>query len=150
MSHTYYQQFYHLIWSTKDRKPLILESHQNRIYTYLGGVFRSLKCYPIQIGGMTDHVHALVIIPPTVLVVEAIRNVKVSTSKWISQNFSEIQEFSWQEGYGSFTVSSSHKEMVTNYIQNQKIHHQKYDFKTEFIKILKKYEISFDEKYLWK
>jgi putative transposase len=150
MTHTYHQLLYHLIWSTKERKSVIRKEYHDRFFPYLGGIFRSLECAPIQIGGMPDHVHALVSIPPRISISEIVRNSKVSSSKWLKDNYPELDSFSWQEGYGAFTVSSSSEQAVIQYIQNQENHHRERDFREEFLGLLKKHRVSFDEKYLWK
>ena len=87
MTHTYYQLLYHLVWSTKERRPSITIDLQNRLYEYMGGTFRSLKCFPLLIGGMPDHVHLCVEVPPKNALSDIIRDVKISSSKWIHQNF---------------------------------------------------------------
>ncbi|NGX41967.1 MAG: hypothetical protein K940chlam7_00241 [Chlamydiae bacterium] len=150
MSHTYHMLLYHLVWSTKNRCPFIIKSYQDRLYRYMGGTFRSLKCHPVQVGGMPDHIHALVSIPPNVTISEIVRNAKVSTNNWMSQTFPETKSFAWQKGYGAFSVSPSNSNAVITYIQNQETHHKKSDFKEEFIALLNKHGITFDEKYLWK
>jgi len=150
MSHTYHQLIYHLVWSTKERQPLITPDIQNRLYEYMGGTLRSLACQPLLIGGMPDHVHFCVGIPPTLVPAEIIRSVKVASSKWVSQNFQIDKKFQWQEGYGAFTVGPSSKKAVLKYIKNQETHHKKRDFKEEFLWLLKNHDIEFEEKFLWK
>jgi REP element-mobilizing transposase RayT len=150
MSHTYCQLLYHLVWSTKNRSPSIPSSFEERLHCYIGGAFKTKQCLPLQIGGMPDHVHVLVSIPPTILLSEIVRNVKVCTTKWMQQTDLINENFSWQEGYGAFSVSASNREGVTNYIQQQKEHHKKHNFKEEFLMLLGKHGIAFDEKYLWK
>ena len=119
MAHTYVQLFYHLIWSTKNRELSIPAAVQDRLHDYLGGAFKAKGCLPLQIGGMADHIHVLVTIPPAIAVAEIVRNVKVTTTKWVRDNFHQLNDFSWQEGYGAFSVSVSKQEVVKNYIQNQ-------------------------------
>ena len=150
MTHTFHQLLYHLVWSTTERKPFISKEYQDQFFRYLGGTFRSLQCPPIQIGGMPDHVHILVSIPPKSSISEIIRNAKVSSSKWLKGTYLDLDTFSWQEGYGAFSVSTSNKLAVIQYILNQEKHHKKYDFREEFLGLLKKHGISFDEKYLWR
>ncbi len=150
MAHTFYQHCYHLIWSTKDRRPIILEEHKTRIFEYLGGSFQTLGCTSLQVGGMSDHIHILAAIPPKLAVSEIIRDVKVGSSKWINSSLPNIKGFAWQEGFGSFSVSSSQKQAVVRYILNQEKHHKAKSFKDEFIEFLNLHEIQYDEKYLWK
>ena len=150
MSHTYHQLLYHIVWSTKQRLPLIIPEYKDRLYVYMGGIFRSLGCHPIQIGGMPDHIHAFVAIPPTSTISEIVRNIKVSTNKWLSHTFPNAKSFSWQDGYGAFSVSLSNKDSVIKYIQNQEVHHKQRDFKDEFIELLNRHGVEFDKKYLWR
>ncbi len=150
MAHTYYQLLYHLVWSTKERRPLITLDSQERLHEYLGGTFRDMRCHPILINGMPDHVHVCVEIPPTTSLSDLMKNVKVSSTKWVKQHFPTSKNFEWQEGYGAFSVSPSNKEAVFAYIKNQEAHHRKYDFKEEFLLLLKNHGIQFEEKYLWK
>ena len=151
MAHTYFQLLYHLVWSTKDRKSLISDNQfEDRLHNYIGGSFKAKDCLPLQIGGMPDHLHALVTIPPTLQIAEVIRNIKVSSSKWAHQIYPEFSGFGWQEGYGAFSISASNREAVVNYIKNQKEHHKVRSFQDEFIALLDRYGINYDEKYLWK
>ena len=99
---------------------------------------------------MPDHVHVLTAIPPTISIAEVIRNVKVSATKWVKETCPDSANFAWQEGYGAFSVSSSNHEAIVNYIRNQKNHHKDRDFRDEFLALLNKHGIEFDEKYLWK
>lgn len=150
MSHTYIQLFYHLIWSTKNRELSIPSAFEERLHEYLGGAFKTKMCSPLQIGGMADHIHALVTIPPTASVAEIVRNVKVTTTKWVHEINPQCKNFGWQEGYGAFSVSASKQEVVMNYIKNQKEHHQGRSFKEEFLILLNQHGVEYDEKYLWK
>lgn len=150
MTNTFHQLLCHFVWSTKDRLPLILTPMQKRLYEYLVGTFRSLRCYPYQIGGMPDHIHALVAVPPNIAISELLRNVKVSSSKWMMQTFRHQRVFAWQNGYGAFSVSPSGKDGVIKYIQEQEVHHLRYNFREEFLRILEEQGVAFEEKYLWK
>lgn len=101
-------------------------------------------------GGMPDHIHILVEIPPILSLTETIRYVKVGATKWLHQNIQEAHQFEWQEGYGAFAVSASIKPKVIEYIQNQETHHKTRDFKEEFLQLLKLSGIEFDPQYLWR
>ncbi len=150
MAHTYFQNYYHLIWSTKERLPLIPQNSKERVFEYTYGSFKNADCIPLLVGGMSDHIHMLVEIPPKFPVSEIVREIKICTSKWISVNLENCKGFAWQEGYGSFTVSSSKKDIVFQYIKNQELHHTNKSFKDEFIELLDKHGVKFDEKYLWR
>ena len=149
MSQTHHQHLYHIVWSTNEREPLISLELKQRTFEFLGGAFRKAGCIPIEIGGMQDHIHALVGIPPKFAVSDIVRDVKLCSSKWCNSNLSNRQQFSWQRGFGSFTVSTSQKELTRRYIINQEEHHKIMAFKEEFIKLLEKHEITFDPRYLW-
>ena len=150
MSHTYTQILYHLVWSTKERAPLILPQFQEPLYKYISEILKNLGALYIKIGGMPDHIHILVEIPATIAIAKLVRETKVSTSKWMKKNSVQSQDFSWQEGYGAFTISRSHLKPVVEYIQNQAKHHEKRSFRDEFLALLYKNNIEFEEKYLWK
>ena len=149
MAHTYYQNLYHLIWSTKERRPLIPSESKQRIFEYLGGAFKTAGCIPLQVGGMSDHVHVLLGIPPKFAISEVIRDVKVCSTKWIGATLPDCKQFSWQEGFGSFTVSVSQKDSVYQYILRQEEHHKTRSFTDEFKEFLKIHDVQYDEKYLW-
>jgi putative transposase len=149
MAHTFYQNYYHLVWSTKERQPMILNEYKNRIFEYLGGSLKTLGCSSLQVGGMQDHVHILAAIPPKYAVSEIVRDIKVGSSKWINSLLPNIKGFSWQEGYGSFSVSSSQKNAVLRYILDQEKHHEIKSFREEFIEFLDLHEVKYDKDYLW-
>jgi putative transposase len=150
MAHTYHQHLFHLVWSTKERRSLIPSSHKRRLWEYLAGAFQTAECAPIQIGGMSDHIHVLLGVPPKHAVSEIIRDIKLCSSKWIRATLSDCQDFAWQEGFGSFTVSVSQKEVVARYILNQEEHHKKQTFKEEFLELLRAHSVEYDEAYLWR
>lgn len=127
-----------------------MDEHKNRIFEYLGGSLKASGCSPLQIGGMNDHVHLLAAIPPKYAVSEIIRDIKVASSKWISSTLPNSNNFAWQEGFGSFSVSASQIDAVTQYILDQEKHHTNKSFRDEFIDLLNRHEIEFDEKYLWR
>lgn len=147
MSHTYTNLLVHLVFSTKDRRPLIKDEFKSELHAYLGGLIKELKGKPITIGGMPDHVHILASISPTVSTSDAMRLIKANSSKWVSEKFNK--PFEWQKGYGAFSVSRSGMDAVVKYIEDQERHHKKYDFRAEFLELLRRYNIDFDEQYLW-
>ena len=149
MSHTLYQNLYHLIWSTKERKLFLNAAVKERVFEYLGGSLKQGGCISLQVGGMADHVHILASIPPKYAVSNIVRDIKVCSSKWLRITFPEFQQFAWQEGFGSFTVSTSQKDAVISYIQNQEKHHSQKDFKNKFVEFLQLHEVEYDERYLW-
>lgn len=113
----------------------------------MGGLIKELKGLPIIINGVEDHVHLLILLPPNVSVSDAMRFVKANSSRGIKERFAK--PFAWQKGFGSFSVSRSSADAVAKYICDQEIHHNKFDFKTEFVSLLDKNGVDYDEQYLW-
>lgn len=148
MSHTYTNLLFHFVFSTKDRMELINDETKSELYAYLGGLTKELKGKSLAINGMPEHIHLLVSLPPTVSISDAMQFLKANSSRWMRERFNI--EFSWQIGYCAFSVSRSQVDAVVKYIQNQEEHHKKFDFREEFLKMLKSHEVEFDEKYLWK
>jgi putative transposase len=150
MPQSYTNLIYHLVYSTKDRQPLIKNDLQLRLYDYIGGMIRKRDGICLAIGGMNDHVHILAKLKPDKALSEVLRDLKANSTGWMHDIFPEMKDFTWQRGYRAFTVSSSQVEKVREYILNQEKHHQKVGtFREEFIKLLIANEIEFDEKYLW-
>ena len=148
MSDSYTNLLYHIIFSTKDRRPLITELRQPRLYDYIGGTIRSLGGISLELNGTEDHVHLLAKLRPDKAVSDILRDLKANASGWMHDVFPEARDFSWQRGYGAFTVSHSNVEEVRRYIAQQKQHHQKTSFRDEFIQFLKANGIEYDERYL--
>ncbi len=149
MSHTHTNLLTHIVFSTKERLPLITNEIKVELFAYIGGLVKELKGKPVIINGMNDHVHLLVSLPPNVRVSDAMRFVKANSSKWVTQKFG--RPFEWQKGYGSFSVSRSNVDSAVKYIQNQEQHHRrKFDFRTEFVALLRKNDVEFDEEFLRK
>lgn len=149
MPGTFTSLHYHLVFSTKDRIPMIQAELQPRLYEYIGGIVRSLNAFPDEIGGMPDHIHLLVRIPPTIALSDFMRVVKSKSSGWVHETFPGSSRFAWQEGYGAFAVSKSDLPRVRTYIQGQAEHHRETTFQHEFRKLLEVHEIEFEERYLW-
>lgn len=139
----------HIIFSTKHREPLITNVIKNKLFEYLGGICNEWGCPPIRIGGYTDHVHVLCMLSRKIPVMTLVENLKGGSSKWIKQISSEYEQFYWQDGYGVFSVSPKQASLVEEYITKQEEHHAKYDFKEEYMRFLKQYNIDYDERYLW-
>ena len=148
MSQSFTNLIYHLIFSTKDRKNLISNEREDRLYRYMGGVIRDVGGIALAINGTEDHVHVLAKLRPDNSLSEVMRNLKAGSSGWMHDVFPELKDFSWQRGYGAFTVSASQIEAVKKYIARQKEHHQKQSPRDEFISFLKMNGIEFDEQYL--
>lgn len=148
MGQSYTNLLYHIVFSMKDRKPLITAEVRSRLYEYIGGTIRGLGGVMLAIGGMEDHAHVLTKLRPDKSVSDVLRDLKANSSGWMHDVFPALKDFSWQRGYGAFTVSASQVEKVRQYIANQEEHHRKQDFREEFIGLLRKNGIEFDERYL--
>ncbi len=133
MSDSYTNLLYHLIFLTKDRRPLIADAYQPRLYDYIGGTVRKLGGISLALNGTEDHVHLLAKLRPDTAISDVLRDLKANASGWMHNLFPELNEFSWQRGYGAFTVSQSNVEEVANYIARQKEHHARVSFRDEFI-----------------
>lgn len=148
MTHTQTRHYFHIIWSTKNRKNLIDPMFKERLYSYIGGVIKKHNGVPLAIGGINDHVHVLLSLSNLDEYSTLIKNMKAGSSRWVHKEIPNALNFYWQEGYGSFTVSHSMLETVTKYIENQEQHHKKYSFDTEYIRFLKAHDIKFDERFV--
>ena len=147
MSHTYSNLVYHIVFSTQGHLPLITNEIKSELYAYIGGLVKELNGKPLIINGIADHVHMLIVLPPNVSVSDAMRFVKANSSRWMKVRFGK--PFAWQKGFGVFSVSRSGVDAVAKYIRDQEIHHAKFDFRTEFVSLLEKNGVDYDEKYLW-
>lgn len=141
--------YVHLVFSTKRRYPFIDNVIQERLWEYLGGICKGLECNPIQIGGYQDHVHVLCLLSKKVTQMKLVEEVKKQSSKWIKTIDDRYEKFYWQDGYGIFSVNPSELERVIQYIKNQEEHHKKRTFKEELVAFLNKYQVAYDERFLW-
>ncbi|OWK99571.1 transposase [Kaistella haifensis DSM 19056] len=141
--------YIHIVFSTKHRVPLISKEIEEELFSYLGGICKNLECNPIQIGGHKDHIHILCLLSKKIALMDLIEKVKTNSSKWIKTKGKEFENFYWQNGYGAFSVNPTEIEIVKNYILNQEEHHKKKTFQEEFLAFLKKYDVEYDERYVW-
>ena len=146
---SYISSYHHCVFSTKERRPLIKPELRDRLWPFLGGIARQNKMKAIEVGGVEDHVHILLSIPATMSISKALQLIKGGSSKWVHETFPEHREFAWQEKYGAFSVSESRVESVVEYIKGQAEHHRKMTFQEEFVALLKKHHVEYDERYLW-
>jgi REP element-mobilizing transposase RayT len=149
MANTYTSLHYHFTFSTKNRQPWIAQKIEKDVWAYLGGILKKNKLKPIKIGGIEDHIHMLLGAPPTIAPAKIAQLVKGGSSAWIHEEFPELAEFAWQDGYGAFTVSKSAEPDVSLYVENQREHHRTRTFKEEFRALLDRHGIEYDERYLW-
>jgi putative transposase len=149
MSRTYTCLHYHCVFSTKNRQKVLCPEIESRVWSYLGGIARENKMLPLRIGGFDDHLHLLLSIPPVLSISKALQLIKGGASIWIKGTFPELRGFSWQDGYGAFTVSKSQLPEIDRYIQNQREHHRTKSFQEEYLAFLERHGIEYDERYLW-
>jgi len=148
MGHTFANLLYHIVFSTKNRIPLIHEGIREPLYEYMGGIIRGEGGILLEIGGMPDHVHLLAKFRTDIAVATMVQKIKGKSSKWRNGQRSRFERFQWQEGYGAFSVSQSLVKKVGNYIATQEEHHKGTSFKDELIGLLKRHRIPYDERYL--
>ena len=139
----------HLVFSKKERRKLITPALRERLWPFMGGIARQNKMKAIEIGGIEDHVHLLLSLPATLSIAKAAQLIKGGSSQWVHDTFPEHRLFQWQEKYGSFNVSVSQLDTLIRYIRKQEQHHRNMTFQEEFLALLRKHRIEFDERYLW-
>ena len=149
LANTYTSLHYHIAFSTKNRQQWIDREFEQRIWEYLGGIARQNEMHPLQIGGGEDHVHIVLGIPPTITVSKAVQLLKGGSSKWIHDTYVNLGNFQWQDGYGAFTVSKSQLTNIIRYVANQREHHRTRNFQEEYLTLLQKHGIAYDERYVW-
>ena len=149
MSHAFAKNHIHLIFSTKNREPLLRESIRDSLHRYLATVLQNFGCPPVLINSVEDHVHILFELGRTVAVSDAVEECKKTSSKWIKTQGAEYAQFAWQAGYGAFAVSESNMDAVRKYIANQAAHHRKQSFQDEYRAFLARHCVAFEEKYVW-
>jgi len=141
--------YVHITFSTKNRLALIDDHIKTALFEYLGGICKGLECNPVLVGGYCDHVHILCILSRKVPQMKLFEELKKQSSKWIKTKDKVYADFYWQDGYGIFSVNPTETEVVVNYIRNQEDHHKKVTFQDEFRAFLKKYNVEYDERYVW-
>jgi putative transposase len=147
MPSSHVASYFHIVVSTKERHLWIKPEWENRLFSYMGGIIKGLDAVPLQIGGDEDHAHVLASLKSKHRLDYFIRDLKADSSEWVHKEITRL--FEWQKGYGAFSVSPTAIPSVRNYILNQKEQHQKKDFKTEYIDLLTKAEVEFEERFLW-
>ncbi len=149
MSSTYTNLIYHIVYSTKYRRPLIELQDCEELYRYIGGIIRANEGIQLEIGGMPDHVHILAKLSPKLAVTDVLRLIKSNSSKWLNEKPSRKGRFEWQTGYAAFSVSQSQVPVVTQYIRSQEKHHRKQTFREEYLALLRKHQIEFEEQFVF-
>lgn len=139
----------HAVFSTKHRQPVLGDTLRDELHAYIGGILTNLNGTLLHAGSVADHIHLLLAQPRTCSPAELIQEIKTGTSKWLKKKDRRYASFHWQRGYGAFSISPSHRPAVTQYLDVQAEHHKKESFQDEFRRLLKKYSITFDERYVW-
>ncbi len=139
----------HLVFSTKNRERFLTPAVQTELHPYLAGVLKAIDCPSLQVGGVEDHVHLFFGLSRTRTIADIVETVKTSSSKWIKTKGTAFAGFHWQSGYGAFSVSQSDADAVVAYVVNQAKHHQKMSFQDEYRRLLERYKVQFDERYVW-
>jgi REP element-mobilizing transposase RayT len=139
----------HLIWSTKNRQPWLEPGIREKIHAFLAGAVRQCDCEAYRVGCVADHVHLAVRLSRNLAVADLVKDIKTASSKWLKTQDPALKEFSWQQGYGAFSVGMSQKDSLIRYIDRQEEHHKTQTFQDEYRAFLNKYGIEYDERYVW-
>lgn len=150
MAGSYSALYYHIIFSTKERFSWLTQEYASRVHQYLGGVHRGVGGLSISVGGSENHVHLLGSIMKNIAVADFLRMVKTDSSRWIHTTFPALRHFSWQEGYAAFTVSPGEIDEVKRYIDGQAVHHRTQSFQEELLDFFHRYQVKYDDRYIWK
>lgn len=141
--------YVHVIFSTSNREPVLADAWRDELFRLLGGTANNLECQSLIVGGVADHVHLLFQLGRTITVADAVGKIKSMSSAWVNQSRGVAEPFHWQSGYAAFSVSQSNVEAVREYIRRQPEHHAKQSFQDELREWLRRYEIEWDERYVW-
>jgi putative transposase len=150
MPNTYTQLFVHFVFAVQNRLCIINQSWKDQLYKYMNGIIEQQGHKLYIINGVSDHIHLLVSMNPTQAPSDLMYHLKRSSSMWINQNKLTMGKFSWQEGFGAFSLGKSQLSEKIRYIENQQDHHKKLSFIDEYLQFLKEYEIEYDERYIFK
>jgi len=147
MSSTHLGLHYHIVFGTKNHEPLIHTAWRRKLHAYLVGIVRTANGIAESVGGVSDHVHLLIGLRATHRLADVLRELKAVSSGWVHHEIG-MRAFAWQEGYGAFTVSASQREAVRHYIEQQAEHHRTRTFREEYLELLRRSGVEFDERYL--
>ena len=148
MASTFANLIYHVVFSTKNREPMISPAIELELHAYLGGTVKSEGGVILAVGGRPDHVHLLMKLKPSRALSDMIRLVKSSSSKWMNEQNRILGRFAWQDGFGAFTVRESQARRVVAYVSDQEEHHRTLSFREELVSLLKKHGVVYEERYL--
>lgn len=149
MPNTYSQLYIHIVFSVKGRQNLIQKKWEDELQKYICGIVNGKEQKVYAIGGVADHIHILVSIKPNVAISDLARDIKTNSSKWINERRLVVGKFQWQEGFGAFSYAHSQLDNIIAYINNQETHHHRKTFKEEYLEMLHKFDVEYDEKFLF-
>ena len=149
MANTYTQINIHAVFAVKGKENILKKEIRKRIFEYISGIIKGMGLFPLAVNGFSDHVHVFFELKPDVSISKVLQIIKSNSSKWINENHLIPGKFEWQNGYGAFSYSRSQRDTVIKYIMEQENHHKKRSFRDEYLDLLRKYEVEFDEKYLF-
>ena len=149
MANSYHSVLLHVVFSTKKREPFLSPAIRERLFPYLGGIARENGMKTLAIGGVSDHIHLLLSMNRELSTADALRMIKGPSSKWIHETFPDLAKFSWQEGYGAFSIGVSQVDATSHYILTQEDHHRRVSFQEEYLAFLKRHNLPYDERYIW-
>lgn len=148
MSQSLCKIYLHIVFHTKTTSPTIETEHLERVHSYVGQLVNTTGCQVLRVGGIENHIHALIMFSKTETVAHVVEEMKRNSSRWIKTLSPKYEKFAWQGGYGAFSVSQSQVDRVMNYIENQAEHHKKQNFRDEYLGFLRMYNIEYDERYV--
>ncbi len=149
MANTYTQLNIHAVFCVQGRENILDIKLRERLYSYISGTFKNMNLYPLAVNGFSDHVHVFFELSPELSVSKIIQDIKANSSKWINENRLVMGKFSWQRGYGAFSYARSQRDTVISYIMNQENHHKKNTFKEEYLELLRKFDVKYNDQYLF-
>ena len=149
MSQSYSSLLIHIVFSTKNRENIITPDIQGELYSYVATICKANKSPLLKIGGMQDHIHILLSLSRLVAIAKLVMDIKTNSSKWLKTKDDKFTDFAWQKGYGAFTLGQSAIKQCADYIANQAEHHKTISFENEFLNFLEKYQIKYNQKYIW-
>ena len=149
MANTYTKIYLHIVFSVKGRQSLIHKNWKEDLHKYICGIVNGKAQKVYAIGGVADHIHILVSIKPNIALSDLVRDIKANSSKWIDEKGFTNEKFQWQEGFGAFSYAQSQLDTIIAYINNQEQHHHKKTFKDEYLEFLQKFNVEYEDKYLF-
>lgn len=149
MANTYTQIYIQVVFAVQDRQCLIPPEHKEEIYKYVTGIVTNQGQKMLQINGVADHVHLLIGLKPSIALSDLVRDIKAGSSKFINEKRWIKGKFNWQDGFGAFSYGHSQLDQVINYIRDQEVRHRQNSFKHEYLALLRKFDIAFEDKYVF-